>query len=110
MKNKNLKGKTFNLSASLDYQIGAIVSKEIIRKDAGTVTLFAFDKGQGLSEHTVPFDALVHVVDGSAEILISRKPHRVNKGETIIMPANKPHAVKAVKQFKMLLVMIKSSS
>lgn len=105
---KYLRGEaTFDLSASLDYQNGAIVSKEIIKKDTSTVTLFAFDRGQGLSEHTAPFDALVYIVDGSAKITISGKPHKVNKGEMIIMLANKPHTVRAVKRFKMLLVMIK---
>ncbi len=73
----------------------------------GTITLFAFDRDQGLSEHTAPFDALVFIVDGSAEIVISGKPHRAGRGEMIIMPANKPHALRAVRRFKMLLVMIK---
>ncbi len=104
---KDLKAKALDISALLDYQDDAIVSREIIKKDTGTVTLFAFDKGQGLSEHTAPFDALVYIVDGSVEIMISGKPSKVNKGEMIIMPANKPHALKAIKQFKMLLVMIK---
>lgn len=92
----------------LKYQPGAVVSREIIRKEAGTVTLFAFDKGQGLSEHTAPFDALVYIVDGRAKITISGKPSIVKKGEIIIMPAHKPHALKAEQKFKMLLVMILS--
>ena len=89
------------------YQVDSIVSKEIIKKQTGTVTIFAFDQGQGLSEHTAPFDALVHIMDGEAEISISGEPHRLKEGEMIIMPANKPHALKAVTAYKMLLVMIK---
>ncbi len=97
-----------NAISSLKYQKDSIVSKEIIKKKTGTVTLFAFDNGQGLSEHTAPFDAMVYIVDGTAKIIISGKSHILKKDEIIIMPANKPHAVKAVKKFKMLLVMIKS--
>lgn len=89
------------------YQDGSIVSKEIIKKESGTVTLFAFDKGQGLSEHTAPFDALVDVVDGQAEVAISGKSSTVKEGEMIIMPANKPHSIQAASRFKMLLVLIK---
>lgn len=89
------------------YQNGSIVSKEIIKKDSGTVTLFAFDKGQGLSEHTAPFDALVHVLDGSAVVIISGQAYTVNQGEMVIMPANEPHAVNAEEKFKMLLVLLK---
>ncbi|HOW42391.1 MAG TPA: cupin domain-containing protein [Candidatus Omnitrophota bacterium] len=95
------------LSDLLNYQTDSIVSQEIVKKSSGTVTLFAFDKGQGLSEHTAPFDALVYIVDGKVEITISGKPLIVKKGEIIIMPANKPHALKAVQKFKMLLVMMK---
>lgn len=95
------------LSESVDYQNGVVVSKEIIRKKTGTITLFAFDKGQGLSEHTAPFDAFVYVVDGNTEISISGEKHNLSRGEMIIMPANKPHAVFAVNKFKMMLVMIK---
>ena len=108
MKVKNLTGKAFDLSALLDYQSDAIVSREIIKKETGTVTLFAFDRGQGLSEHIAPFDALVYIVDGAAEIIISGRPNKVKAGEIIIMPAHKPHALKAIKKFKMLLVMIKA--
>lgn len=97
-----------NLNNLVDYQDGAVVSKEIIKKDAGSVTLFAFDKGQGLSEHTAPFDALVYIFDGKAEITVVGKQHSLKAGETMIMPANKPHALKAVERFKMLLVMIKA--
>jgi len=91
----------------VDYQESSIVSKETIKGETGTVTLFAFDKGQGLSEHTAPFDALVNVIDGEADITISGENFAVQQGEMIIMPANKPHSVKAVKRFKMLLVLIK---
>ena len=89
------------------YQDGSVVSKEIIKKESGTVTLFAFDKGQGLSEHTAPFDALVTVLDGQAEVTISGNSSVVKEGEMIIMPANKPHSVQALDRFKMLLVLIK---
>ncbi len=92
----------------LDYQEGSVVSRTIIDKKTGTVTLFAFDEGQGLSEHTAPFDALVHLIDGEAEITISGKPLRLKKGEMVIMPAGDPHALQAVKKFKMILIMIKS--
>ncbi len=96
-----------NLSEMVSYQEGSVVSKEIIKKQTGTVTLFAFDQGQGLSEHTAPFDALVNIIDGQAEATISGKLFIVKEGEMIIMPANKPHSLKAVEKFKMLLVMIK---
>jgi quercetin dioxygenase-like cupin family protein len=92
----------------IEYQTGSVVSREILRQKTGTVTLFAFDQGQGLSEHTAPFDALVFLLDGEAEITISGRSFRLGKGETIIMPADQPHALKALKKFKMLLVMIKS--
>lgn len=100
-------GKVIDPEKLVKYQKGAVVSKEIIRKPTGIITLFAFDKGQGLSEHTAPFDAMVHIMDGEADIFISGKPNRVKKGEMIIMPAGKPHALKAVEKFKMMLVMIK---
>jgi quercetin dioxygenase-like cupin family protein len=98
----------FSLFDAVDYQENAIVSREIANKDTGTITIFAFAKGQGLSEHTAPFDALVYVVDGEVEIHISGKPHFLKAGEMIIMPANKPHALKALEKFKMLLIMIRS--
>ena len=103
----NIVEQAGNLVDLVDYQDGAIVSKEIIKKEKGTVTLFAFDKGQGLSEHTAPFDALVHILDGAAEVMISGKPHSLKAGEAIIMPADKPHALRAPGRFKMLLVMVK---
>ncbi len=94
----------------VEYQQGSVVSKEIIKKGAGTVTLFAFDEGQGLSEHTAPYDAMVYVLDGEVEIVISGEKYMLRKGELIIMPANQPHALKAVKKFKMMLTLIKSSN
>jgi len=103
-----IKGKVLKLNELIDYQDDSVVSREIIRKDTGTVTLFAFDRGQGLSEHTAPFDAMVQVIDGEAEITISGESNRVAAGEMIIMPANEPHAVMAVEPFKMLLTMIRS--
>ena len=104
----NIIGEEGNLVNLVDYQSGAVVSKEIIRKDKGTVTLFAFDKDQGLSEHTAPFDALVYVIEGLAEIYIAGKTHLLETGKAIVMPAGKPHSLKAVERFKMLLVMIKA--
>ena len=92
----------------VDYQEGSVVSRTQIDKKTGTVTLFAFDEGQGLSEHTAPFDAFVHLVDGEAEITISGKAFHLRAGEMIIMPADKPHALKAIKRFKMMLVMVRS--
>ncbi len=108
MDEKNLLGETANLKELTDYQEGAVVSKEVLKKDTGTVTVFAFDRGQGLSEHTAPFDALVCILDGTAEIIISGKSSTVKEGEMIIMPAHEPHALKANERFKMMLVMIRS--
>jgi quercetin dioxygenase-like cupin family protein len=90
------------------YQEASVVSKTLIKKETGTVTLFAFDQDQGLSEHTAPFDAMVYVLDGEAEITISGNPVVVRQGEMLIMPANEPHALKAVERFKMMLTMIRS--
>ena len=101
-------GKKAELVALVNYQKVSVVSRTLIDKDTGTVTLFAFDKGQGLSEHTAPYDALVHILDGEADVVISSRAHRLAKGEMIIMPANQPHGLKAVKQFKMMLIMIRS--
>jgi quercetin dioxygenase-like cupin family protein len=92
----------------VDYQEGAIVSRTIVSKATGTVTLFAFDKGQALSEHSTPFDALVCGLDGTVEVTISGKVFRVERGQALVMPANEPHAVRAPERFKMMLVMIKS--
>jgi quercetin dioxygenase-like cupin family protein len=103
-----LKEEILNLNELVSYQTGSIVSRQIIKVDTGNVTLFAFDDGQELSEHTAPFDALVHIVEGQAEIIISGKSFQLKSGQAIIMPANDPHAVKANSQFKMLLTMIRS--
>lgn len=102
-----IKAKSAPLAGLVEYQDEAIVSREIIRKNTGTITVFAFDEGQGLSEHTAPFDAFVQILDGEAEVTISGKPVKVGSGEAVIMPANEPHSLKAVKPFKMLLVMIR---
>ena len=103
-----LLAKAIKLADLVDYQEGSVVSRTIIDMKTGTVTLFAFAEGQGLSEHTAPFDALVYLLDGEADITISRKALRLTAGEMTIMPANEPHALTAVKNFKMLLVMIRS--
>jgi quercetin dioxygenase-like cupin family protein len=105
---KKLVAKVLRLVDLVDYQDGAVVSREIINKKTGTVTLFAFDRGQGLSEHTAPYDAMVSLLDGQADITISGKTLRLKEGEMVIMPANQPHALKAVGRFKMILTMIKS--
>ena len=97
-----------NPALVMQYQAGAVVSREILKKKTGTVTLFAFDEGQGLSEHTAPFDALVHLLEGEAEILISGAPHVLKAGDMIVMPAGQPHALKALTPFKMMLTMIRS--
>jgi quercetin dioxygenase-like cupin family protein len=102
------KTESENLADLLNYQPGSVVSRVLLKKNTGNITVFAFDKGEGLSEHTAPFDAYVQILDGEAEITISSKPCSVKTGEFIIMPANEPHALKAVTQFKMLLVMLKS--
>jgi quercetin dioxygenase-like cupin family protein len=92
----------------INYQEGAVVSREIVKKPQGNVTLFAFDEGQGLTEHTSPFDALVQVLEGVAEITIAGQSHRVQGGELILMPAHQPHALMAVERYKMILTMIRS--
>ncbi|MBK5193229.1 MAG: cupin domain-containing protein [Flavobacteriaceae bacterium] len=101
-------GKANNLESLIEYQADSVISKTIIGKKAGTVTLFAFDKDQGLSEHTAAYDALVYMLDGEAQITISGKGIVVKKGEMVILPANEPHALEALSPYKMLLVMIKS--
>jgi len=101
------KSKIFDVNSLIEYANEGIVSKTIINKSSGTITLFAFDKGESLSEHTAPFDALVHVIDGKANIIINKQKHTLKAGESIIMPANIPHAVEAIERFKMELVMIK---
>jgi quercetin dioxygenase-like cupin family protein len=92
----------------VNYQEGAVVSRELLKKPKGNVTVFAFDEGQGLSEHTAPFDALVQIMEGQAEIVISGKSHQLHEGEIILMPAGEPHALKALKPFKMMLTMIRT--
>jgi quercetin dioxygenase-like cupin family protein len=105
---KGTKPEVAQLVDLIAYQGGSIVSREIMSRQAGTVTVFAFDAGQGLSEHTAPFDAMVSVLDGEVEITISGNKHALKTGDMIVMPANQPHALKALTKFKMLLVMIKS--
>jgi len=104
---KSLMAESAGMAALVGYQGGAVVSRTIIERNTGTVTLFAFDKGQGLSEHTAPFDALVYVIDGEAIVTINGKSITLKTGEAVIMPANKPHALKAIERFKMMLIMIK---
>ena len=106
---KELLAKATNIAALVDYQDGAVVSRTIVERTTGTVTLFAFDKGQGLSEHTAPYDALVYIIDGEAIVTINGQSIPVKSSEATIMPAKKPHALKAVNRFKMMLVMIKDS-
>ena len=103
----DLIGVVLNIKDLVSYQPGSVVSRTVIEKSAGTVTLFAFDAGQGLSEHTAPFDALVQIIDGAADITIAGSVHTVKEGEMIIMPAGKPHSLKANRQFKMCLTMIR---
>ena len=103
-----LLGNVEDVAGLIDYQQGAVVSRTVINKKTGTVTVFAFDKGQGLSEHTTPFDALVHLLDGRGEVTISGRPLQLKSGEMVIMPANEPHALRATERFKMMLVMIRS--
>jgi quercetin dioxygenase-like cupin family protein len=105
---EELKGRVLVAAAMVDYQEGAVVSSEIVRGEKGSVTVFAFDEGQGLSEHTAPFDATVFVLDGEAEVVIAGEPLMLESGEMVIMPANVPHALNAVKRFKMMLIMIRA--
>lgn len=107
MSNLFEKGKVFPLEQSIEYTAGGVISKQITKSPAGNITLFSFDEGQGLTEHTAAYDAVVQILDGEAEILIDGVPELVKKGESIIMPASIPHALHAVKRFKMLLTMIK---
>jgi quercetin dioxygenase-like cupin family protein len=102
------KSEVLKIADLASYQEGSVVSRQITKADAGNVTLFAFDAGQELSEHTAPYDALVHILDGEAEVRVSGVPHALTAGEAIIMPADEPHALKAVTQFKMLLTMIRA--
>lgn len=102
------KAEILQIAKMVTYQEGSVVSRQITKADAGNVTLFAFDAGQELSEHTAPFDALAYVLDGEAEIDIAGRPFHLKPGEAIILPADRPHAVRATKKFKMLLTMIHS--
>lgn len=101
------KGTILDFAELIDYSAGGVISKQVLKNAAGNITLFSFDKGQGLSEHTAPFDAMVQILDGKAIIMVDGKPFHMKKGETIIMPANVSHALFATEQFKMLLTMIK---
>ncbi len=106
--NTGLFAKVLEPARLINYQPGAVVSSELIRKKAGTITLFAFDSGQGLSTHQAPFDAVLQVVEGSCEVKVDGKPFRLKKGNVIILPAKKSHSVMAIQRFKMMLVMIKA--
>ncbi len=106
---RNFIADPLNLKSLVEYQKHSVVSKQILNKKTGTLTLFAFDKGEGLSEHTAPYDASVLILDGKAEVTIGGKRHTLKSGEMIIMPANVPHSLKAVQPFKMLLIMIRSA-
>ena len=108
MPNESIMARTVDVAGLISYQEGSVVSRTVIDKPAGTVTVFAFDTGQALSEHTAPYDAIVHVLDGEAEVSISGQANRVRAGGMIIMPANDPHALKAVTPFKMMLIMVKA--
>lgn len=103
------KGKVFSFNEIIEYAANSVISKTIIKKQTGTITFFSFDKGEALSEHTAPFDALAQVIDGTAEIIINGKSNKIGAGNSIIMPANIPHALKATEKFKMILTMIKSA-
>jgi len=105
--NGGIKGKAMVLASLVEYQQGAVVSREIMRSKAGTVSVFAFDAGEGLSEHTAPFDALVQVLEGSVEIVIEGEPLVAERGESVIMPAGVPHLLRAPERFKMLLTLIR---
>lgn len=107
-KPENFAAQAVNLADLIDYQEGSVVSRTIVDKKTGTVTLFAFDADQGLSEHKAPYDAIVYILDGEADVIISGKHVRLEKGEMTIMPANEPHALMALTKFKMLLTMIRS--
>lgn len=108
MEPDEIKSKTMRLADLVDYQPGAVVSREIVKGKAGTVSVFAFDEGEGLSEHTAPFDALVQVLDGEVDVVISGTTARLVAGESIIMPANQPHSLAALKRFKMLLTLVRA--
>jgi quercetin dioxygenase-like cupin family protein len=106
-RNSSLVARALPLAELIGYQDGSVVSRQILGAKGGTVTLFAFDKGEGLSEHTAPFDALVYILDGEAEVVISGKALNLKQGEVVIMPANQPHSLRATQAFKMMLVMVR---
>ena len=108
-KSIDVKGKAVKLKDLIDYQKGSVVSRTVIDKETGTITLFAFDEGEGLSEHTAPYDAMVIDLEGKVDVKIAGVSNHLNEGDMIIMPANKPHALKALTRFKMILVMIKAT-
>jgi quercetin dioxygenase-like cupin family protein len=108
MPEKENENKPYQLAASIQIQSGSVVSKTLVNKSAGTLTLFAFDEGQSLSEHTAPFDAFVEILEGEAEITLGGKPYLLKSGDVLLMPANVPHGLKAVTAYKMLLTMIKA--
>lgn len=108
--NESLAGRAVAMSELVSYQGGSVVSRTLIDRKIGTITLFSFAEGQGLSEHTAPYDAFVQIIDGTAEVIIAGKPQRVAAGEFIIMPADIPHSLKAVERFKMMLVMIRAAA
>ena len=109
-KNKKVveKAQAIEMASLVEYQEGSVVSRTVIDKKAGTITFFAFDEGQGLSEHVAPYDALISIIDGEAQVVILGRTFHLKEGEIIILPANEPHALKAVKKFKMMLIMIKA--
>ncbi|MGD9491203.1 MAG: cupin domain-containing protein [Methanoregulaceae archaeon] len=104
---EDFRGGVFSLKDLVTYQVGAIASRMIVNKPAGNITIFSFDENEGLSEHTAPYDAMVTILEGECEITVSGRSHTMKEGDTIIFPANAPHAVSAIKKFKMMLVMIK---
>ena len=104
---EEIKGRVLAAQDLVGYQAGSVISREIVRGDAGTVSVFAFDEGEGLSEHTAPFDALVHVLDGEVEVTVAGNPLRLKEGDMVIMPAGIPHSLKALSRFKMVLTLIK---
>jgi len=108
MEKEYVKGRVFSPSSLVEYQGGAIVSKTLVKQEKGSVTLFAFDQDQALSEHTAPHDALIHLLDGESDVTISGVVHHLKQGDMIALPANEPHAVRATKKFKMILTMIRA--
>ena len=107
MANEFVKGKKFNFTAEVDYSEGGIISKNVLKRPTGNLSLFSFDKGESLSTHTAPFDAIIQVLEGKARVTIGGEPNELTGGESIIMPANIPHGVEAIERFKMVLIMIK---